>query len=353
MAQGHNQHGEIDGARLIVLDALRGIAALMVLMMHFQALSGHAGLFARSYLAVDFFFMLSGFVLVPTMESPMLSARSTAHVLARRFARLWPLIVLGAVLGVFSHAIFWGWPLALGALVIAALGIPRLVPGTEAMTYPLNQPQWSLVVELAINVLHLAILRRLGQRSLLMIAAMCWIALAIAAGDFGALDLGSSGNDWALGFLRAGFAYPLGIVLARKRARIPKITLPWWSAIAALALLVLAPPLLGLNSRWSDPVVIALFVPVLVVGATAQLAGGLPANLRWLGAISFPLYAVHFPILELAHALADGLPVLMRAPFLLAALFGSLGFAHVLTRSPLAHGLRWHGDRKRALNAAT
>lgn len=330
-------------ARLPVLDGLRGVAALIVLLLHFEALSGKTGLFERGYLAVDFFFMLSGFVLVPTFEGAR-AAGPARSIMARRVLRLWPLIALGAALGTISHALFWGWPLTLGLLGLALAGVPRFIPGTDTMTYPLNQPQWSLVAELAINALHLAVLRHLRTRMVLALSAACWLALVLASGHFGTLQLGSQGDDWAFGLVRAGFAYPLGIALARHRTALREAPvlrrLPWWSALGLLPLIVVLPALVGVSAAQSDPLVIALFAPVLACGIAARPRGSLPASLAWLGAISFPLYAVHFPLLELAHVLADGLPALARAPVLLAALGGSLGLAHLLARSPLVRGVR-------------
>lgn len=331
--------------RLPLLDGLRGLAALLVLMLHFEALMGLRGVFERGYLAVDFFFMLSGFVLVPMFEQ----APSPSGLIAMRLARLWPLMALGATIGLVGHALVWGFPAALPDYAMALIGIPRLQG--EAMTYPLDQPEWSLVVELAINVLHLLVLRRLGLRGLLTVSAVCWVVLALAAARYGDLDLGSRGDTWGIGLLRAGFAYPLGIVLARCRDRLPRPGVDWRHAAIVLPGLLIGPTLLGLPAGFTDPVVIVLFVPVLALAAAADPQVPMPASLRWLGRISFPLYAIHFPVLELAHLLADDWPVALRAPALLAALALCLGLAHVLARSPLARGFSRVGKARRALNA--
>ncbi|WP_226015643.1 acyltransferase [Novosphingobium sp. FKTRR1] len=353
MAQGHNQHGQSDGARLVVLDGLRGIAALMVLMVHFEGLSGETWLFERCYLSVDFFFMLSGFVLTPMIENGASSVRQATLVMARRCARLWPLIGLGALFGTISHALLWGWPKVFDVLVLAMVGLPRIVPDTDLLTYPLNAPQWSLVVELAINALHLAVLRYLPTRTLVAISGLCWIVLAIAAHHFGSLQIGAHGNDWAFGFVRAGFAYPLGIALARNRGRLTTGTLPWWTSLALLPALLLVPKIARIDLSISDPVVIALFAGVLALGAAARPTAPLPRRLTWLGEISFPLYAVHFPILELVHIVTLDLPVAGRALALLAGLGMSFCVANVLAKSPFARGIRLPADRLRALNAAT
>lgn len=325
------------GSRLVMLDGLRGMAAIMVLMLHFDDLSGVSGLFSHGYLAVDFFYMLSGFVLVPLIEHSQ-AAVDPARLMARRLLRLWPLMALGVGIGLAVHGMVWKLEVELPLLAMALLYIPR-VEGS-LLTFPLNQPQWSLLVELAANLVHVLILRHIRTRGLLALSALCWLALMGASLQAGSLHLGSAGNDWLLGFVRAGFAYPLGIVLARHRARLLFPIMRWWLAPAMLVAALLVPAIPGLPDALMDPLAILIFPAVLAAGAATAVPGEVAHRLTWLGGISFPLYATHFPILEAAHVVGDSLPVHFRAPLLLGALGAAVLLAHLLARSPLANGFR-------------
>ncbi len=325
------------GTRLVLLDGLRGIAAIMVLMLHFDDLSGVSGLFSHGYLAVDFFYMLSGFVLVPLIEHSKANL-APARLMARRVLRLWPLMAFGVCIGLAVHGMVWTLEVELPLLAMAMLYIPRLEG--SLLTFPLNQPQWSLLVELAANLAHVLVLRHIKTRGLLLLSALCWLALLAASLHAGSLQIGSAGNDWLLGFVRAGFAYPLGIVLARHRARLTIPAMRWWIPPAMLIAALLVPAIPGLPDALMDPLALLAFPAVLAAGAATAVPSDIGRRLTWLGGISFPLYATHFPILEGAHVLGDGLPVHLRAPLLLGALGTAVLLAHLLARSPLATGFR-------------
>src|SRR5829696_5276358 len=86
--------------RLASLDGLRGVAAVIVLMFHFEQSHGTRSLFASGYLAVDFFFLLSGFVLVGPFEGGKTGPRrSNSATMIARFLRFWPLMALGVAMG--------------------------------------------------------------------------------------------------------------------------------------------------------------------------------------------------------------------------------------------------------------
>jgi len=323
--------------RLVLLDGLRGIAAIMVLMLHFDALSGVIGVFSHSYLAVDFFYMLSGFVLVPMIEHSR-SGASPAGIMVVRILRLWPMMALGVAIGVIAHGLVWDMNIVLPLLAMALVYVPRLQG--NLMTFPLNQPQWSMLVELAANLAHVLVLRYIRTPSLLLLSALCWVALCVASWHEGSLQIGSTGNDWLYGFVRAGFAYPIGIALARHRDRFATPAVAWWLAPALLIAVLLIPAIPALPDALTDPLALLVFPVVLTTGALAQVPAEVARRLTWLGGISFPLYATHFPILEAAYVVGKDLPVVLRAPLLLAALGASLLFAHLLARSPLAQGFR-------------
>ncbi|MDF8334127.1 acyltransferase family protein [Novosphingobium cyanobacteriorum] len=341
--------GTAGGGRLVGLDGLRGIAAIFVLMLHFDDLSGVRGVFAHGYLAVDFFYMLSGFVLVAPIEAAP-RQNSALRFMVARVARLWPLMALGVLLGIATHASAWGFAPVLPLIAMALFHVPRL--DGNAMTFPLNQPQWSLEVELAANAAHLLLLRRLSVTGLLLISASCWIVLLPVSLREGSMQLGSQGDDWIYGFVRAGFAYPLGVVLGRHCFTATRRATHWLVAPALLLAVLLLPSLPGLPDALMDLLALLVFPAVLAAGALANVPPGIAQRFSWLGGISFPLYATHFPILEAAHVVGDTLPLALRAPLFLCALAACVWIAHLIAKSPLSRGIPLPLPRVKQLQGA-
>lgn len=326
--------------RFVLLDGLRGVAALAVLMLHLDLTNGGNGPFRFGYLAVDFFFLLSGFVLVPLLEGPSCEKRRAVDVLAKRFARFLPLIAAGAALGAGVHLLRWPTETVLPLFALAVLSLP--LPWNGAHAFSLNAPQWSLFIELAINALHLLVLRHLRTRGLLALAGGCNLLLLVSGRDLLGFDIGSGFDDLLLGAIRAGSLYPLGILLARSRHRLDALPqVPWWSIPAALIGVLILPRVVGVTGPLIETSICAAFVALLALGFRARVPNHAVAPLTRLGALSFPLYAIHFPLIELASLLGEGQPAAMRVPLLVAAMVAALGLANVLARSPLARGLRW------------
>lgn len=326
--------------RLPLLDGLRGIAAVAVLCYHETSHFGPRGLIAHGYLAVDFFLLLSGFVLARTFEPRFFGGLTTRDFMIQRLLRLWPLMALGTVLGAALALIApqegnLAWLLACGLLFVPQLG------GAKDL-FPLNGPQWSLLTELLANIAHAAVLWRLRRRWVLLGAAACALGLLRAALHYGTFDLGAlTAMAWG-GPLRAGFAYGLGIVLARTLdARgtdfgrgwlAPMVMLPALIVLPALPAIAALPQLPRLGVEWL--VIVAGLPGVLVLA----LRTGAPARaaplLDWLGRLSFPLYAVHLPLLGFGEWLGDHDPVHGGA-IRLATLVVTIGAAALLAETAL------------------
>lgn len=335
MSVNSNRHASAE--RFVVLDGLRGIAALIVLMAHYDAMLGQRGLFRFGYLSVDFFFLLSGFVLVPIFEGTT-RRHGFGRALGARILRFWPLIAVGSLLGAAVHLLRWPPELVLPLLAMGLLCLPFGWAGHP--WFSLNLPQWSLFVELVANAVHLLVLRRLSSPMLAGIAVACGLVLAVTGRTITFLD-GSFG-DLLLGLLRAGFAYPLGVVLGRERGRLaalPKIA--WWVAPLAFLAAILLPAILSLPVPLAEQLSCLAFPAVLVLGVAATVPERRLPALTWLGMISFPLYATHFPLIEGVGLYARALPGPYRTPLVLAALVVAVVLADRLGRSGLARGLSW------------
>lgn len=293
-------------ARLPLLDGLRTVAAIGVMLYHAPELFGDTRLFTRTYLFVDLFFLLSGFVLTLSAEPKMARGLGTSGFMKARIIRLWPMMALGclAAAGVFATQATTGEVFAL--LVLGMLMIPHL--GSNVAIFPLNAPQWSLVWELVANLFHGLVLRHLKDRELLLLAGISGLALLWAIFHAGWNGSGPNADTWWLAAPRVAWSYVLGIWMARRwLVRKPKPLAHWlfalFTPLAALMLL----PWLPLSLARGDVLVSVVVLPALFwIAATAEPPASVAPLLLRLGALSYPIYALHAPIFLGFHFLQEG-----------------------------------------------
>ena len=192
----------------MILDGLRGVAAIMVVWFHIfeaYATSHLDQKINHGYLAVDFFFILSGFVIGYAYDDRW-KTMTVKDFIKRRVIRLHPMVVMGAVIGAVMFY-FQGCPVwdvtkvTVAALLLAtfvnALLIPA-TPGTEIRglgeMYPLNGPSWSLFFEYIGNILYALIIRKFSTKALavLVVAAGCGLAAFSIFGPYGDICAGFS-----------------------------------------------------------------------------------------------------------------------------------------------------------------
>ncbi len=225
--------------RYVVLDGLRGVAALLVLCFHIGeafATSPVDQAVNHGYLAVDFFFMLSGFVMGKAYDEKLSSRKlSVKGFFYRRLVRLHPMLILGAVFGFIAFVIqgFVQWngtSVPVGHAVIALFASMLFIPAYSGAAYevrgygemfPLNGPSWSLFFEYIGNVLYVLLLRKLPTKALAAVVVLSAIGLGAFAlcNGSGSYNLGVG---WTLadynflgGFLRLGFSFSAGLLIAR------------------------------------------------------------------------------------------------------------------------------------------
>lgn len=281
--------------RLLGLEALRGIGAACVVLLHLQAtFGGHPKVFGKGYLAVDFFLMLSGLLMARTQEAKLRGGLSPARFMAARYKRLWPMMALGALLG--APTLFLRTE---GMAQFAMLAIPNLflLPvAFNRLVFPLNIPAWTIFYELVANALHVLAFWRMplwaiGLLVLALLPVECWIGM-----NYGSLDVGARPEHFFWGLPRIAFAYLIGIALGRIWREGPSINVPPALAFAAM-------PVLFAGSWWTGVGGWPFDLLFVVVACPLILAGGLrletrPALARFSGMVSFPLFAVHMPILQ-------------------------------------------------------
>ena len=312
-----------------ILDGLRGVAALMIVVYH--VFEGFATTpfdqhFNHGYMAVDFFFILSGFVIGYAYDDRW-KKMTINGFFKRRLIRLHPMVVMGTLIGVITfciqgcvkwngaHVSVWG------VLLAALLGILMLpaIPGTlpevrgNGEMFPLNGPSWSLFFEYIGNILYALIIRRLSTRKLAILCGVAGCALTSFAvlnlSGYGHLGVGwtLNGNNFLGGFLRMLYSYTAGMLLSRIY-RPGKVKGAFWLCSVALFALFLVPHLgaggkLWMNGIYDSLCAIVLFPAIVYLGASGQIEGKVSGRIcKFLGDISYPLYMVHYPVMYLFFA---------------------------------------------------
>ncbi len=197
------------------LDGIRGVAALLVVMRHadpyFKGLPR-----TESYLAVDLFFVLSGFVLAYSYQARLDAGMTAIRFMRLRLIRLYPLYALGlaiAVAAVVFEAFCGVAPPAWieVATLLAAFMLPSPVYGAPAGIFPLNGPSWSLFFELAANAVMGAGWRVLSNRVLVVACVVFGASLAAVTINLRSANFGDLWITFPVGFGRACFSFFAGV----------------------------------------------------------------------------------------------------------------------------------------------
>jgi peptidoglycan/LPS O-acetylase OafA/YrhL len=345
-----------------ILDGLRGVAALVVVAFHL--LETHAPnrfeqLINHGYLAVDFFFLLSGFVIGYAYDARWRSM-TLGEFCKRRLFRLHPMIVVAMALGALAFAfqdspVFpkiheaHAWQVVLTMLVgMTLLPLPPSldIRGWGEM-HPLVGPAWSLFFEYVANILYALFIRRFSKLALSLLVLLAGGVLVHT------LVLGPNGDvigGWSLAApqLRLGFTrlmYPFFAGLLLSRVVRPGRVRHAFLLCSVLLLAALALPRFGgaqalwMNGLYESAVIVLVFPLVVWLGAGGSLHGAASTRAcAFLGAISYPLYILHYPIVYTYTAwVADTKPQLQDAlPVAALAFAGSVVLAWVC--------LKWYDE---------
>lgn len=321
--------------RYEILDGLRGVAALLVVGYHlFETyFSGSpAQPINHGYLAVDFFFVLSGFVIGYAYDDRW-DRMSTWNFFKRRLVRLHPMVIFGTLVGalLFYFGECSDFPLIKDAspwmvLLVMLLGFTMLPIGTGmdirgwGETNPLNGPAWSLQWEYLANILYALFIRRLGRVALgicVVLFAALTVVLTLNIDILGVLSVRDYASytvigGWSLtpdqlqiGATRLLYPFFCGLLLSRMGWLIKVKGGFWWCSLMVVVLLCM--PWMGLTvegeGRWTnglyEMLCILLGFPLIVsIGAGSSVIGGKSAAInKFLGDISYPIYITHYPLI--------------------------------------------------------
>lgn len=294
--------------RFEALDLLRGMAAVMIVAFHAYWTSAEANPWSKGWLAVDLFFALSGFVLAHAYLDRLKAGLGLRAFMKLRLARLYPLYIAGTLVGAAS---WWLLRMRDGAgpdpgLLGLTLGWQALFlpvpPGHSIepdMFYPLNGPAWTLLFELVINLCLALSARFLRPAVLAVIVGGAAVWLVLIAVNRQSLDVGWSWPTIWDGAARSIFSFFVGVALYRVHLIRKAPAVGSW-LIAAIFIVWI---MLGHGRGWwFDLASVGLVFPGLIwVAANAK--GG-PAMRRiglWSGYMSYPIYALHVPLLDLYY----------------------------------------------------
>jgi len=286
----------------LVLDGLRGVAALAVVLFHFMEwviTDFSKNFIGHGYLAVDFFFCLSGFVIAHAYDEK----RDTSGIInffKARLIRLHPLVVIGSALGLiglfipsFSQAPRYEFTDVLLLFLCSIFMIPYPVLSEKAFNlFGLNAPAWSLFWEYVINIVYAFWLFRMRPRmhcALLVISAL-W--LMYSSYRYGNLSGGWSKDNWEVGAARVLYSFCAGLFIYRKSLIIQNRG--GFALAAVLLLSCFLMPFISLNWLSESFVVLLIFPLIIALGAGTNEERGITKFLKWLGNISYPLYMTHY-----------------------------------------------------------
>ncbi len=333
--------------RFVVLDGMRGLAALAVITDHVH--SGFlTALLPGRYLAVDFFFVLSGFVLAHVYAERLKSGMSMWAFMRVRVVRLYPLYLVGALAGAVLAALYalkgWGtWsPAQVASSLAFALFMLPCPPAASLWPnapFPLNGPSWSLFVELVINVVFALAARWLTPTLCLVFMAVGGVLLVPTAFGFGQLDGGFAWSNFVAGFPRVTFAFFAGVWIYQTRLHERVPILPAWAGYLALLAVFMIPARGAARAVVDLAAALVLFPALVTFCANAQARGGLLKVSAAVGALSYGVYVLHVPLwgwLQLVIArLGLSLPGLVNVALVAAVALAAAAALNIVYDTPL------------------
>lgn len=356
-----------------ILDGLRGVAAVIVIIFHL--LEAHAGgshlnqIINHGYLAVDFFFMLSGFVIGYAYDDRW-NQMTVGTFFKRRLIRLQPMVIMGSIVGAafFYFQASDCFPNIAGTpvttmLLVMLLGFTLLplplkwdIRGWTEM-HPLNGPAWSLYYEYIGNILYALFVRKFNKVALttLVVIAGCLtvhLCLTAPSGDI----VGGWALNWEqqyVGIVRLLYPFFAGLLLSRLGwlIRIKKRAF-WWCSL--LIVVVLSIPRIGgedgfwMNGLYEAFIIICIFPIIVSMGAGGKVTGKRSVGVcKFLGDISYPIYITHYPLVYTytAWATTNNVTIAEGAPYMILTFVGSFAVAYASLRLYDEPVRKWLTDR--------
>ena len=329
--------------RYEILDGLRGVAAMLVVAHHLFETYFHTAPnqpINHGYLAVDFFFVLSGFVIGYAYDDRW-NRMSIWNFAKRRLIRLHPMVIFGTLIGTalfyfgdcssfpFINDTPWYMVLLVMLWAFTMIPIPTMMDIRGwAETNPLNGPVWSLQWEYLANILYALFIRRLSKVALaacIVVFAAMTLVLCLNIDVTGWLGYRQYASytvigGWSLtpdqlqiGLTRLLYPFFCGLLISRTNKLIKLKGGFWWCSLMIVVLLCM--PWMGIDAtgdgRWTNGLyeavcILILFPLIVMIGAGSSVKGGKSVAInKFLGDISYPIYITHFPLIYMQMAWVD------------------------------------------------
>ncbi len=346
----------------VILDGLRGVAAITVVAFHLCEAHSAGPLtqvINHGYLAVDFFFLLSGFVIGYAYDDRW-GKMSVGDFFKRRLVRLQPMVVMGMVVGAvcfyFQDCSMWPgihavpvWKMLLVMLIGFTL-IP-VPPGMDIRgwqeMHPLNGPGWSLFFEYIANIFYGLGVRKFSNTALgilVFVAAVALVQYAVTSpGGYLAGGWSFDAIQLRIGFTRVMYPFFAGLLLSRVSKL--KYVKNAFLLCSLLTVAVLAVPRIGgsehlwMNGLYESLSIIFIFPLIVYLGAGGEIKGKFAMRVcKFFGDISYPLYITHYPLIYIYTAWVDNhkVPLMKGLPVAFLVLVSAILLAYAC--------LKWYDE---------
>jgi peptidoglycan/LPS O-acetylase OafA/YrhL len=267
------------------LDGMRAIGALLVVMRHVPMFFGPIRV-PESFLAVDLFYLVSGFVVAHAYGERLASGASLWTFVKTRIIRLYPLYLFGLGLGLIAALIAvttdpagWWTPMKVVEAVLTGLVLIPMFPGLGASGSALDGPVWTLLPELVVNFIYAALIKLMNVWFLLLIITV--------AG--------------------AGYSFFAGVLVFKLvRAGETASALVSWACVAILGLILAGQPGKDMMAAYELGAVLVVFPLLLAVGSRFEPGPRVSAVFSYIGLMSYGIYIIHQPIGHLLQPLLKG-----------------------------------------------
>ncbi|ACI59335.1 peptidoglycan/LPS O-acetylase OafA/YrhL [Rhizobium leguminosarum] len=328
-----------DRSRYYSLDAMRGFAAICVVATHFQERYAPS-----AYLAVDFFFVLSGFIIADIYGKRLSRGLPFQSFMTARIKRLYPLYLIGISVGLVQIILLTSWGLrgqSVVDLLVSTIANGAFLPSPMYFLqanpmqgmFPINGPAWSMFWELLVNIVFALWLFRLSIRALCLVALVSAAVLVCFGLKYGMLNIGWEWPSAVGGLPRVMFSFTAGVVISRLFGGMPAWRKGWVAIVPCLLLMIcIAAPVPSMLRPYYDLMFAMALAPIIVMlGLFLEMPAKAEALATWIGYISYPVYILHRGVIGVFKPVAGSLG--LNGPLAFFALLSTVVcFAYVTAR---------------------